>query len=776
MAPQDTRHGVSTHALVVALLALGALGASSRLLPADLAITAAAGLLAASLAVVVVPGVLVVLAWRPEPESGLFDVLGAGLGVSIVLGQLCTVVAIACHLPIATVTVGLGTVVAVHAMAGLRSRALVVQVSRAEGLLGLAVVGAGVCLYLVGSPINSTEDAIHIGLVRRLTHLAAPSLENLYIVPGVTYTYPFPASHYLMAAVSHMSGLDPLFVYHKLRAIWGPAALVLLYACARRVFENQLQALAAGAVATGFVLNGSFAAVPGFYWGQLAPYSHASDVAMGVMLPALLLSALQAQQAASRRALIWFMAASAGLVVTLTMTHIREVVQFVAYLGAFTLALLVTRAPRRDVVRAGMLLLLGIVAPLVYDAWHAHAVPDVGATVVRHRQQLREIAAQLSLGDWLRPSHEIIGGYMPAFGALFHAWNPLVLVGGASLVLSARTPGMLLIGSSVLAYALVIRTGALGWAYVYATYFEILYTPARNTIFFVHLMAGALFYSVSASLARCRLVVATAGTAAAVVGVAWGFRALPQAMAARNDLLWWPLVVGYAGAIAVLRWQRGRWGADAGGPPARRAGLSIAITATVAAAALVVSWDPGTSPLNWGQTGTFSTPAALFRGIPCRRSEAYELTYGPPDQPPLVVPPLESCPLPPDLVRFASSQLPAEAVMATDKFDEYAPPMFMPQQVAAWPGQGDGLLDQRGLFRAYFRFFDDAARKHRDQPFFNNVETHEERQAFLDGLHITHVLVNPRWRNAIVPALVSRPDRYRRRFDNGRWSVFEVVR
>ncbi|HEY6507911.1 MAG TPA: hypothetical protein VIY56_07845, partial [Vicinamibacterales bacterium] len=563
MTSQDTRYGISARTLVLALLALGALGASSSLLPADLAVTAAAGLVAASLAVVVAPGVLVMLAWRAEPEPCLFDVLGAGLGISIVLAQMCTVVAVAYHLPIAVVTVALGAVATAHAIAALRSRAVVVQVSRAELLLGLAVVGVGVCLYMVGSPIDSTEDAIHIGLVRRLTHLAAPSLENLYVVPGVTYTYPFPATHYLMALISHISGLDPLFVYHKLRAVWGPAALVLLYACARRVFENQLQALAAGAVATGFVLNGSFAAVPGFYWGQLAPYSHASDVAMGVMLPALLLSALQAHQAQSRRALTWFMAASAGLVVTLTMTHIREVVQFVAYLGAFTLALLVTRAPRRDVVRAGVLLLLGVVAPLVYDAWHAHAVPDVGATVVRQRQQLRELAAQLSLADWLRPSNEIIGSYMPAFGALFHAWNPLVLVGGASLVLSARTPGMLLIGSSVLAYALVIRTGALGWAYVYATYFEILYTPARNTIFFVHLMAGALFYSVAASLARCRLFVAVVGTAAVVVGLAWSFRALPQAMAARNDLLWWPLVVGYAGAITALRWQGGRRGADA---------------------------------------------------------------------------------------------------------------------------------------------------------------------------------------------------------------------
>lgn len=774
MPPPETRQGIPARLLILTLFALGALGASSRYWPAESGAAAAIAILTSSLAVVVVPGTLMVLAWRPEAEPALFDVLGAGLAVSLVLIQIGVVAAIVFHLPIGAVAIALGVVALAHGMVAARAQPVVVQASRAEGLFAMGVVVLGAFLYMVGSPLESTEDVIHIGIVRRLTHLAAPSVENMYVVAGVSYTYPFPGTHYLMALVSHVSGgLDPLFVYHKLRAAWGPAALILLYACARRVFENRAQALASGAVATMLVLNGSFAGVSGFYWGQLAPFSHASDVAMGVLLPALLLSALQAHQAPSRPALIWFMTTSAGLVVALTMTHIREVVQFVAYMGAFAVALLVTKAPRRDVARAGMLLLLGVVASLGYDAWHAGAVPDIDATVARERRELVAIAARLSLGNWFLPTNEIISGYTPAFEALFYGWNPVVLLGGATLVLATRTPGMLLIGSSVLAFAVVLRVGALGWAYVYATYFEILYTPARNTIFFVHMMAGALVYSLCTALARRSPMIAASATVGAAAGLVFAYSALPQALRSHTDLLWVPLLVGYLAAIAFRR--LGRRPAVAG-PPSLPSAARIAIATTIVGTVFLVSWDATTSPLVWEWAGVSHTPAALLTGLDCHRQDDFEVPYSPSDQPPLQVPTLVSCPPPLDLIRFAASELPAEAILATDKFDDYAPPMFMPQQVVSWPGRGDGFLDQRALFRPYFRFFDASVRARQDQPFFNGTETESERRAFLDGLGVTHVLVNPRVRQVVIGELTSRPERYRRRFDDDQWAVFEVVR
>jgi hypothetical protein len=59
---------------------------------------------------------------------------------------------------------------------------------------------------------------------------------------------------------------------------------------------------------------------------------------------------------------------------------------------------------------------------------------------------------------------------------------------------------------------------------------------------------------------------------------------------------------------------------------------------------------------------------------------------------------------------------------------------------------------------------------------FNSRETQEERSAFVDGLSITHVLVNPRFHATMTPQLDGLPDRYRRRYDDGRWAIYEVRR
>ena len=167
----------------------------------------------------------------------------------------------------------------------------------------------------------------------------------MYFAPGIVYTYPFPGTHYFMALVARLSDLDPLFVYHKLRFFWGPAALVMLHLVARAVFGGRAIASAVTVTAVAFVFSGAFAMVPGFGsgWGQLVPYSHASDVAMTVLLPALLVVAFGYLQAASTRERTFVLAATAMLVLMLTVVHIREVVQFASYIGCFLLVTIVVR-------------------------------------------------------------------------------------------------------------------------------------------------------------------------------------------------------------------------------------------------------------------------------------------------------------------------------------------------------------------------------------------------------------------------------------------------
>ncbi len=86
-----------------------------------------------------------------------------------------------------------------------------------------------------------------------------------------------------------------------------------------------------------FVCSGAFAMVAGFpaWWGQLVPYSYVPDVAMTVLLPALLVVTFGYLQSDVARERSFFFAATSMLVLMLTMIHIREVVQFAAYLGCF---------------------------------------------------------------------------------------------------------------------------------------------------------------------------------------------------------------------------------------------------------------------------------------------------------------------------------------------------------------------------------------------------------------------------------------------------------
>jgi hypothetical protein len=64
---------------------------------------------------------------------------------------------------------------------------------------------------------------------------------------------------------------------------------------------------------------------------------------------------------------------------------------------------------------------------------------------------------------------------------------------------------------------------------------------------------------------------------------------------------------------------------------------------------------------------------------------------------------------------------------------------------------------------------------HRVQPFFNAVETPEERAEFVRALGVTHVLVSPVHYDELRPVLDRLPDRYALRYDHARWAVYEAL-
>lgn len=204
------------------------------------------------------------LAWRPRTTFTLLEVIGLGLGVGFGLIQLFTIVAMVLHQPTTRMLLVLALWTAVHAYAAARqrSRGLDITVPRGELLLVALLIPLGALLYIIGAPHNAGEDQIHVAIIRRLAAHPAPALDNIYYSPGIVYTYPFPATHYLMALIARAGDVDAVFLYHKLRAFWTIAACVLLYCCARTVVRSGRVAVAATVVAVALVANGAFAAVP----------------------------------------------------------------------------------------------------------------------------------------------------------------------------------------------------------------------------------------------------------------------------------------------------------------------------------------------------------------------------------------------------------------------------------------------------------------------------------------------------------------------------------
>ena len=99
----------------------------------------------------------------------------------------------------------------------------------------------------------------------------------------------------------------------------------------------------------------------------------------------------------------------------------------------------------------------------------------------------------------------------------------------------------------------------------------------------------------------------------------------------------------------------------------------------------------------------------------------------------------------------------------------------MAAQVVVYPQVEMTFEDEHELFGAYYRYYDDRMRTRRVQPFFNSVETPEERTAFVAGLGVTHVLVDPAYYEEMRAVLDQLPEQFALRYREGEWAVYEVL-
>jgi hypothetical protein len=708
----------------------------------------------ASLLVGVVPGAVALLAWRPRKSFALLEWLGLAIAISCVSVQVLTVAAISLHQSPVRAIAALGLVVAVHLWFAARrgDDGVSLHVSGSDIVLMLMLAAVGFGLYAEGSPfVAQQEERVHISIVQRLSQLTTPSIRNIYLSPDVVYTYPFPGTHYLMALMSRVGDIEPAFLYHKLRAFWGLAAIVILWGCARAIFEHTRVAFASALVATLFVANGTFAA-----WSQMAPFSHAADVAMGVLLPALLLVTFTYCRAAEPREQRVFLAVTVGLAVMLIMVHPREIVQYVVYLAGFAIMLIAARGPRPLLTRTVLLLLVVTCIFVGYQLWHRIAVPEIESIVSERRQDLLRLFTGSSWTTLFGQPVPLLEGYMPAFGLLFRWWIPIVLLGSPVVLYFFRhRPLAWMVVFGIVAYVGVIRFPVLAIPYIYATYFEILYAPVRNVAFFVHLLAGVSLYLLAARLARYRVVSYIAAPALAWVAVEL-FRRVGPATMEQPDVLFLSVLVGYAvGLVDLLSRHRVRTTSyEWLDQPPRRSWLVFALIIIPVVAGTWIS-DTAVARLPWRNEQP--TPAALVAGIGCGDE-------------------MDRCAPPLALIRFVRQEISPEAIFAVDYHQVNEPTVFLPQQVDVWSGAIEGLVAPEQVFPVYFRHLDRARSASLDQPFFNDRETREERLAFLSDTGATYVLVTPRVYPMMTAVLARDPDIFASRYDDGQWALYEVRR
>jgi hypothetical protein len=641
-----------------------------------------------------------------------------------------------------------------------------VPVGREELALGAAILLLSALLYVRGSPVVSGEDRIHAGVIRRLGFLPRPALDNFYVAPGVVYPHPFPGAHLLVAMVGRLAELDALFVYRKLRFFWGPAAMLLVYAAARVAFRRRDLAFVSGAAAVVLVAVGAFSEVPKFFWAQLVPYSHVGDLAMNVYLPALLVVLFHFVTCSGRRALVFFGCATLALIVTVTMVHIREIVQVVVYLGSFTVALAALRADRAVLVRAAGLFVVTVGVVKGYVTIHGHLVEYVGPALAPASERLGQLAAGMSLWDQiaspLRDSTFAIG-----LNTLFSGPNGVLLLLCPLVLIAVRSGALtIFIAASMAGYALIIRFPALTIPYLQLTYGEMFFTPIRNIIFFLYVLTGPLLYLGANAIAGLRRRWIAGGVLVLTCLVLWRVWKYGGRLFERYQELFL-LVVVLLCIVAVAAQRSGTVQRLAARvlPAAPRAGWGAAwvVLLTVTAVRLAM---PASSPFVLPPR-VLLTPEAVLRDFPCI-PQGLPGTPGPEAGP-------GSCPPSPDLVRWAGRHLPISAVMANNTLNRYAPPSFMPQRIVAWPtADTSASVVGRAIYPEFYRFLDASMAAYGAQPLFNPRESLAEKRRFLEAVKATHVLVDPMVYAEMKRVLAAWPETFHLVFDDGRWAVYEV--
>ena len=213
----------------------------------DALVVTAAVLTCAFFTVCVVPGLLLFAVVKPMHTVDPLVLVASACGVSLGIIQALTIVSLLLHInsfvmvyafliAICLFLVGL----CLAPKQGIDVPAVRIDLMQAVIIAFLAAVLAAAYLIGNGSYLNHVENLTHIAVVERLAGLSRPAIDNVFFVPNFIYTYVFPGTHFFMALVHHLTGLDPIIVFDRARVYWALIALTSLYAATYAIFRSAL--------------------------------------------------------------------------------------------------------------------------------------------------------------------------------------------------------------------------------------------------------------------------------------------------------------------------------------------------------------------------------------------------------------------------------------------------------------------------------------------------------------------------------------------------------
>jgi hypothetical protein len=417
-----------------------------------------------------------------------------------------------------------------------------------------------------------------------------------------------------------------------------------------------------------------------------------------------------------------------------------------------------------------------------YLTWYQRTVGHIDTFVRERRDLLVGVASEFRPTDWVvRPFlHPAFGDSLDSF---FFSWFPLLLLlGPALLVWRPRRPQVILTFFSVLAYLLIVRFPFLTVPYIYLSYFEILFTPVRNVVFFAYLMTG---FGAAIIAGVANRLDARWGRGVAIAGL--GLAGAVTYRGAGPFLARWP-----EGWLDLALLEHGLALYFVGRHPERvnrfaswlrpAAGWGWVATASVLISLLAaLTFSPRTSPLVVPANSRITTVRDALE-FPTITQQNVPFPYNPDDpermgrHKTLRLGSVVSTPPPRALVAWASRKLPLDAVFAINLLNLYSPAPFMPQQVAYWPhiDSSTGSYFRR-IFPAYYKHLESALAGRGEQPFFNPHDGLVERLDFMRDVGATHVLVDPMYHDMLVPLLSSWPRSFQMLYDAEGWAVYRAL-